>query len=416
MPFSPTVTVRRGTAIRVAALFVVLALLLPAPAAGTVARPGSAAATAPSAYDPNAVTVGWTKVAQGLSKPVFLTHAGDGSGRRFVVEQTGRIRVITAGGTLLATSFLNLSTNVATGSEQGLLGLAFHPDYETNGKFYVYFTLKSSGYQVINEYTANPPSANTVDWHTGRRVMTMTDPYSNHNGGHIAFGADGYLYIGTGDGGSAGDPGNRAQSTVNVLGKMLRINVNPPFISGRGYGVPGDNPYVGIAGYDEIWSRGLRNPWGWSFDRSTNDLYIADVGQNRYEELNISLAPNAGRNVNYGWRVMEGRHCYSPMSGCATSGKVQPQLEYGHSSGNCSITGGYVYRGTASPVLDGGYFFADYCSGRLWSIPAQSTFPVNKVQHIDSAYNISGFGEDEAGEVYVVFHQGLVYRLVGTPK
>ena len=407
----------RRTGVRLVLALVVVALVAPAPAAGIPARPGATANAAPGAYDPNAVNVGWAKVAGGLSKPVYLTHAGDGSGRRFVVEQTGRIRVITNGGTLLATPFLNLSASIRYGGEQGLLGLAFHPDYETNGKFYVYLTLGSNGYQVVNEYRANPPNANTVDWRTGRRILTMADPYSNHNGGHIAFGPDGFLYIGTGDGGSAGDPGNRAQSTTTLLGKMLRIDINGTQGTWQ-YRVPANNPYVGVAGYDEIWSRGLRNPWGWSFDRANGDMYIADVGQDRYEEVNISLGPNAGRGLNYGWKVMEGRHCYSPSTGCSTTGKVLPVEEYAHAvtgEDNCSVTGGYVYRG-ANALLAGGYFFGDYCSGRLWSMPARSVYPVTPVEHQNSALYISGFGEDELGNVYIVFHQGLVYRITGTPK
>jgi glucose/arabinose dehydrogenase len=407
----------RRIGVRLALALVALALVAPAPAAGIPTRPGATGAPAPAAYDPNAVIVGWVKVASGLSKPIYVTNAGDGSGRLFVVEQSGRIRVITSGGALLSAPFLNLSTSVATGSEQGLLGLAFHPDYETNGKFYVYLTLKSSGAQVINEYRASPPSANTAAWQTGRRIMTMSDPYSNHNGGHIAFGPDGFLYIGTGDGGSAGDPGNRAQSTTTLLGKMLRIDVNGTQGTWQ-YRVPANNPYVGVAGYDEIWSRGLRNPWGWSFDRGTGDLYIADVGQNRYEEVNISLGPNAGRGLNYGWKVMEGRHCYSPSTGCSTSGKVLPVEEYAHAvtgEDNCSVTGGYVYRGP-DPDLVGGYFFGDYCSGRLWSMPARSVHPVTPVQHQNSSLFVSGFGEGEDGTVYIVFHSGLVYRITGTPK
>jgi hypothetical protein len=305
---------------------------------------------------------------------------------------------------------------VASDGERGLLGLAFHPRYETNGKFYVYFTLKGSNAQVVNEYRASPPSANTVDWHTGRRLLTMSDPYSNHNGGHMAFGPQEYLYIGTGDGGSAGDPGNRAQSLNSLLGKMLRIDVSGT-AGDKQYRIPPTNPYAGaVAGLDEIWARGLRNPWGFSFDRTQKDLWIGDVGQNLYEEVDVSRASSGGgRAANYGWKVMEGRHCFSPSTGCNTSGKVLPIVEYGHSSGNCSVTGGYVYRGV-NPALAGGYFFGDFCSGRLWSISAEASYPATKVQHLQSSYSISGFGEDEAGEVYILFHEGLAYRITGTPK
>lgn len=411
-------TAARRSRFQLAVTVTALALIVGAgPAAGTAARhTGEAAAAAPTAYDPTKVNVGWTKVISGLSKPVLVTHAGDGSGRLFVVQQGGKIRVF-KGGALLAASFLDLSTSVGTtGSEQGLLGLAFHPSFETNGKFYVYFTLKSSGAQVVNEYrVAAPYTADTAAWQTGRRILTMSDPYSNHNGGHMAFGPDGYLYIGTGDGGDGGDPGNRAQSTTTLLGKMLRIDINGT-ANGKQYRVPANNPYVGIPGYDEIWALGLRNPWGWSFDRATGDLWIGDVGQSRYEEVDVSRATSGGgRGANYGWRVMEGRHCFNPSSGCSTSGKVLPVIEYTHASG-CSVTGGYVYRGAAEPELVGAYLFGDYCSGKLWSIPADATYPAPTIQHLDSTLNISSFGEDEAGNVYIVFHSGYVYRITASPK
>jgi glucose/arabinose dehydrogenase len=411
---------RGRSRLRFAAAVTAIALLAGAgPAAGTAPRPTGEAAAAPTAYNPTAVTLGWTKVVEGLSKPVLVTHAGDASGRLFIVEQSGRIRVF-KGGSLLAAPFLNLSASISTGSEQGLLGLAFHPSFETNGKFYVNLTLKD-GTTAINEYrvTTNP---DVVDWRTGRRIMTIAQPYPNHNGGHLAFGPDGYLYIGMGDGGSAGDPGNRAQNLNSLLGKMLRINANLPSASGaRNYRIPQTNPYVDKTGLDEIWARGLRNPWRFSFDRATGDLWIGDVGQNRYEEVDVSRAVsglNAGRGTNYGWRIMEGRHCYNPSS-CSSGGKVLPIVEYGHAvSGedNCSVTGGYVYRGSAYPALVGAYVFGDYCSGRVWTISATATYPPVRVEHLNSGFNISSFGEDEAGQLYVVFLQGLVYKLTAAPK
>jgi glucose/arabinose dehydrogenase len=408
---------RRRSRLQLAVVVTALALSVGAgPAAGTAARPTANPSGAPAAYDPSKVALGWTKVAGGLSKPVLATHAGDGSGRMFIVQQGGRIRIL-KNGVLLAAPFLDLAANVATaGNEQGLLGLAFHPQFETNGKFYVYLTLKSSGAQIVNEYRASPPSANTVDWHTGRRILTMTDPYTNHNGGHMAFGPDGFLYIGTGDGGSAGDPGNRAQSTTSLLGKILRIDINGTN-GATPYRIPPTNPYVGIGGWDEIWARGLRNPWRFSFDRATGDLWIGDVGQNQYEEIDVSRASTgSGRGANYGWRLMEGRHCYNPPSGCSSSGKVVPIVEYTHASGNCSVTGGYVYRGTLYPVLQGGYLFGDYCSGRFWTVSAAAASPATPVFLAQSALSISSFGEDEAGEVYAVFHEGYVYRLTATAK
>ncbi|MDQ2965425.1 MAG: PQQ-dependent sugar dehydrogenase, partial [Chloroflexota bacterium] len=336
------------------------------------------------------------------------THAGDGLGRLFVVEQTGRIRVI-KGGVLLPTAFLNLSASISTGGERGLLGLAFHPQFKTNGKFYVNFTLRN-GATAINEYrVASPYTADTAAWQTGRRILTIPQPYSNHNGGNLAFGPDGFLYIGMGDGGSGGDPGNRAQNINNLLGKMLRIDVNGR--SGtKQYRIPATNPWVGRVGLDEIWARGLRNPWRFSFDRTTGDLWIGDVGQDRYEEIDFSRAVdgrNAGRSLNYGWRIMEGRHCFNP-SRCSSGGKVLPVAEYSHASGNCSVTGGYVYRGP-DPKLVGGYLYGDFCSGRIWGIDAAG--PYTPVLLDDTSLNISSFGEDEAGNVYVVDLGGSIYRL-----
>lgn len=408
-------TAPRGSRLRLAVVVTALALSVGAgPAAGTEPQLGAGPAGA-AAYDPNNVALGWTRVANGLVKPVLATHAGDGSGRLFIVQQGGRIRIL-KNGALLAAPFLDLSANVSTGSEQGLLGLAFHPSFESNGKFYVDFTLKN-GDTAINEYrVAAPYTANTAAWQTGRRILTIDQPYSNHNGGNLAFGPDGYLYIGMGDGGSAGDPGNRAQSTTTLLGKMLRIDINGT-ANGKQYRIPATNPYVGIAGYDEIWARGLRNPWRFSFDRVSGDLWIGDVGQNQYEEIDLSRAnTGGGRGVNYGWRIMEGRHCYNPSSGCSTSGKILPIAEYTHASGNCSVTGGYVYRGSLYPVLQGGYLFGDYCSGRFWTISANASSPATPVFLRQTALSISSFGEDEAGEIYAVFLEGSVYHLTATPK
>jgi glucose/arabinose dehydrogenase len=238
--------------------------------------------------------------------------------------------------------------------------------------------------------------------------MQIDQPYANHNGGHMAFGADRYLYIGTGDGGSGGDPGNRAQSTTTLLGKMLRIDVNRSQ-NGRNYAIPPTNPYVNRGGWDEIWARGLRNPWRWSFDRATRDLWIADVGQDRWEEINVARqAQGAGRGANYGWRVMEGKHCYNP-SNCNQSLYTLPVMEYAHSAGRCSITGGYVYRGTRFPVLQGAYLFADFCSGEIWATPANSPGAFDHLATRPS--NITSFGEDEAGYLYITQTDGRVYHI-----
>ena len=350
-------------------------------------------------------------VVSGLHSPVFVTSPRDGTGRLFVVEQGGRIRVI-RNGVLLPTPFLSIPDQVATGGERGLLGLAFHPNYRVNGRFYVFFTRARDGDLAVNEYHVSSTNPDVATRLNDRRIITIDHPYSNHNGGHIAFGPDGYLYIGTGDGGGSGDPGNRAQSLTSLLGKMLRINVNGT-LGPRQYRNPHSNPYVGRYGRNEIWSRGLRNPWRWSFDRLTGDLWIGDVGQNRYEEIDRSkvstTGTSRGRGVNYGWRVMEGRHCYRPATGCNRAGKVVPVVEYPHSQG-CSVTGGYVYRGAAVPALAARYVFGDYCSGSIWTIPRNAPTPATRTLLMATGMNISSFGEDQAGELYVVDYGGTLYR------
>jgi glucose/arabinose dehydrogenase len=289
--------------------------------------------------------------------------------------------------------------------------------------FYVNFTDRN-GNTAIDRFTvsANPNVANRA---SGVRLLTIAQPYANHNGGGIAFGPDGDLYIGMGDGGSGGDPGNRAQSLGSLLGKMLRIDVNHR--SGtRKYAIPASNPYVGRAGLDEIWSRGLRNPWRWSFDRATGNLWIGDVGQARYEEIDRSSRSSttlAGRGANYGWRILEGRTCYNPPTGCSSVGMTKPLVVYPHSvtgADNCAVTGGYVYRGSAYPVLFGGYVYGDYCSGRIWVVSATAAAPaIPTLVRTDTAsphLAISSFGESESGELYVCDLNGAVYRITAAPK
>ncbi len=347
--------------------------------------------------------------ASGLSNPVFVTTARDSTGRLFIVEQTGRIRIYQSGN-LLAMPFLSIA-GLAGGHEQGLLGLAFHPSYPSNRKLYVNLT-NAAGDTLIREYRASSTNPNVVDTSTARNVLKISQPYANHNGGMLAFGPDGYLYIGMGDGGSGGDPGNRAQSTSTLLGKMLRINVNGT-TSTRGYLIPSTNPHVGKTGLDEIWQIGLRNPWRFSFDRANGNLWIGDVGQAKWEEIDraVKTSAGAGRGVNWGWRFMEGRHCFNPSSGCSSAGKNLPIVEFDHGNGRCSVTGGYVYRGTAIPALAGSYVFADYCSGEIFWITANAAPPQTRHLLLDTAFNISSFGEDAAGELYVVDHGGALYAV-----
>ncbi|MDP2530743.1 MAG: PQQ-dependent sugar dehydrogenase, partial [Candidatus Palauibacterales bacterium] len=304
-----------------------------------------------------------TPVVSGLSSPVWLT-APPGDPRLFVVEQRGTIRIV-KDGSLLPEPFLDLRPAVASGGERGLLGLAFHPDYASNGRFYVDYTDPQGDTRVV-AYRVSASDPDRADPASGDTILAVDQPYSNHNGGLVTFGPDGMLYVGLGDGGSGGDPRGNGQNRGTLLGAILRLDVD----GGSPYRIPPDNPFVGQAGFrGEIWAWGLRNPWRYSFDPASGLLYIADVGQNDWEEINAEPARSGG--LNYGWNVMEGRHCYGSSS-CDAQGLVQPILEYDHRDG-CSITGGFVYRGSAMPDLQGTYFYSDYCSGWLRSLRYDGT-------------------------------------------
>jgi glucose/arabinose dehydrogenase len=386
-----------------------LRLLLSALLASVLVAPSATTA----AVVPSRIHLGLEPIAAGLSAPLLVTHAGDGSDRLFVVEQTGKVRIVDGAGDLLSAPFIDLSRSVSGGGEQGLLGLAFHPSYATNGRLYFSYT-DLNGTSVIREYKVLASNPDRVDGASGRTILRVRQPYANHNGGHIAFGPDGYLYIGLGDGGSGGDPGNRAQSLGTLLGKILRIDVN-----GRTgtlpYGIPSTNPYVGRTGLDQIWAYGLRNPWRFSFDRVTGDLWIGDVGQGEWEEVDRALAVrgrNAGRGFNFGWRVMEGAHCFRPSSGCDRTAKTLPLTEYAHARGRCSVTGGYVYRGDAYPHLAGAFFFADYCSGDIWYVDRGATRGVIPTLAMTTGSQVTSFGEGEDGELYLTEAGGTVLRLI----
>ena len=355
-------------------------------------------------------TLSFEVVASGLSQPVFVTNAGDSSGRLFILERAGRIRIVSTGGSLLSTPFLDLASLVSSsGSEQGLLGLAFHPGYETNGRFFVAYT-NPSGSITLARYTVSG-DPNLADAASGVVLLTIPKPATNHNGGMLAFGADSYLYLSTGDGGGTGDVANNAQNLASLLGKILRLDVD----SASPYAIPADNPFVGVAGAEEeIWAYGLRNPWRFSFDRDSGDLFIGDVGQGSREEIDHEAAGSAG-GFNYGWRVMEGSLCYNPSTGCDPSGKALPVAEYDtHTAGSCAVTGGYVYRGAQSTAMQGLYFYGDYCSGRLWAMMQQSPGVWASDLIVDTAYSISSFGEDEAGEIYLAdYAGGTILRIVG---
>ena len=345
-------------------------------------------------------------VSSGLSSPVFVGHAGDGSNRLFIVEQGGVIRVLQRGSST-PTQFLDIHAKVVAGGEQGLLGLAFHPHYAMNGRFFVYYTRAGDGTLVIAEYkvSGNPNVADPGE----TILLTIPHPtYTNHNGGMLAFGRDGYLYIGVGDGGSANDPANNAQNINVLLGKILRIDVNTPNpAAGTLYSAPAGNPFVGAPGRDEIFAYGMRNPWRFSFDRVTDVQWVADVGQGALEEVDMPIV-NGG---NYGWRVFEGSACTNnDPTLCNNQQNYRfPIFDYAHTNGRCSITGGYVYRGSLGALPGGTYVYGDYCSGEIlaWNGSAQTVL-------LDTPMNISSFGEDEQGEIYVVNLGGSVSRIAST--
>ena len=341
--------------------------------------------------------------ASGFTDPISIKHAGDE--RLFVVERGGIIKILNTDGTTNPTPFINIDPRVLSGGERGLLGLAFHPQYHSNGFFFVNY-INNSGNTVVSRFITNPPDSNVADDTTEEILLTINQPYTNHNGGDLAFGNDGNLYIGLGDGGSGGDPGDRAQDLTTLLGKMLRINVNNSE-GGNNYAIPTDNPYPNAEepnALPEIWASGLRNPWRFSFDRDTHDLWIADVGQGQIEEINMVALNQAG--INYGWRCYEGNQVYNTSGDCPSdiNELTFPVSFYTHSSsGNpkCSITGGYRHRGTEQTNLNGLYFFADYCSDEIGILEYTGS---NWNMTFTQPYNGNGwtaFGEDVYGEIYI---------------
>ena len=368
----------------------------------------------PSGPSPDKSSFKFSRIASGLQNPLYVTGAADGSGRLFIVEQIGRIRIV-KNGALLPTPFLDIRSLVAlSGSERGLLSVAFHPQFKTNGVFFVDYTRASNtasevGDTVIARYKVSPPDADVASPASGESLLVINQPQSNHNGGLVKFGPDGQLYIGMGDGGSRGDTGaghapqGNGQSLATLLGKILRIGVGAT----GPYTIPAGNPNLGAGARPEIWAYGLRNPWRFSFDRATGDLYIGDVGQDAWEEIDYQVAGFAG-GANYGWPVWEATHRF--RSGPAPAGDVKPIAEYPHSNGQCSVTGGYVYRGASIPALSGFYLFGDYCTGRIWTLVRfDGQWRLSEIR--DTAYQISSFGEDDSGELYVVDLNGAVYRI-----
>jgi glucose/arabinose dehydrogenase len=366
----------------------------------------------PSRFDPARVAVDVEAVTAIPGNPLDAVAPGDGTGRLFIVDQGGRVWIV-ADGKRAETPFLDIGSKVSGGSEQGLLGLAFHPGYPGNPRFYTDYT-NVDGDTVVSEWRVSTTDPGRADPGSERILLTVDQPYPNHNGGDVVFGPDGYLYITLGDGGSAGDPQGNGQRLDTLLAKILRIDVDKPS-GGRPYGIPSDNPFQGKAdARPETYVTGLRNPWRISFDRATGDLWIGDVGQNAWEEIDVVRAGSGG-GQNFGWNRLEGFHCYPSGDSCSTTGLTPPVTEYPHPQG-CSVTGGVVYRGAAFPALAGAYLFSDYCSGTLWAIDAAAAETRVPTVVGESHRSISSFGEDQAGEVYVTDLGGQLLRIVARPR
>ncbi len=391
-------TIHLATAMRLLASMVALLLCLPAlgQSADGVARDNP----------PDAAGIQLSAVESGFHRPIYATHAGDGTGRLFVLEQSGKIWLL-ADDKRATVPFLDVSGLISPSalssrySEQGLLGLAFHPDYAENGVFFINYTDRG-GSSVVARYETMPEQTHLADPSSGQIILRLNQPYANHNGGHIDFGPDGYLYIALGDGGSANDPLGAGQNRQLLLGTILRLDIDSAFP----YAIPADNPFVNeAAALDEIWAYGLRNVWRFSFDRATGDLYLADVGQNQWEEINFQPAASRG-GENYGWNAYEANTIFA---GGGAPDHVAPFFAYRHSLG-CSVTGGYVYRGSALSELQAAYLFGDYCSGRIWAAWRDSSMTWQTLELMKTNMAISSFGEDEAGEVYVIDYAGSLYR------
>lgn len=348
-----------------------------------------------------------------FDQPVDLQHSGDGSGRLFVVEQAGTIRVFDNDSSAEnASVFLDIEQQVKdSGSEEGLLGLAFHPNFENNGYFYVNYTASNPDRTIISRFQVSNQNPDEADESTEQEILTFEQPYSNHNGGQLSFGPDGYLYIAVGDGGSGGDPHNNGQDQSTLLGSILRIDVDEQQNSSN-YAIPPDNPFAGNEeGYrEEIFAYGLRNPWRFSFDADNGRLWAADVGQNDYEEINIIES-----GENYGWNIMEGMHCFDPPSDCDQSELELPIWEYGREEG-ISVTGGFVYRGPTLENLTGLYIYGDYGSGKIWALEYDESGDPENTELLEVDFQIPSFGTDAENELYILGFDGNIYQLEEVPE
>jgi glucose/arabinose dehydrogenase len=382
------------------------------PSAGSPASAAPAAtAGPPGSFDPARVGLTLERVVDGLVAPLAVTHAGDGSGRIFVVEQRGQIRLLDDGH-LAGDPFLDIGDRLTSGGERGLLGLAFHPSFPDDPRLFVDYT-DLEGDTVVSSFVVASPGADSADADSEQFLLRIDQPFPNHNGGALAFGPDGFLYISTGDGGGGGDPNGNGQRLDTLLGKILRIDVDGDEVDGR-YSIPADNPFVNEEdAAPEIWHFGLRNPWRMSFDRATGDLWIGDVGQGSWEEVDVARTGSAG--LNFGWNRMEGFECYQP-SDCDPTAFTAPVTAYGHDLG-CSVTGGAVYRGTAQLPLVGGYVYSDFCGGNLWVLDPTTDGPLDAPLVATSGRRISAIGEDEAGELYATdLQSGELLRIVASVR
>jgi glucose/arabinose dehydrogenase len=375
---------------------------------GAVATPGAGGTAGPIDVSTLSVTLKpFTKID---GSPLAIAAPEDGSGRLFVVSQDGRIWVVAADGTVKPDPMVDLRDFLVSGGEQGLLGLALHPGFPKDPRVYVDYTTGTQ--DVISTLSLDRTDPDKLDRTTLKRILAVDDPFPNHNGGDLLFGPDGYLYAFMGDGGSGGDPLGNGQDRKALLGKVLRLDIDHP--SGDvPYSAPPGNPFNGAGGRDEIWLLGMRNPWRNSFDRKTGDLWIGDVGQSAWEEVDVARAGVGG--LNFGWNVMEGNHCYSPSTNCSTDGLTRPVTEYGHDLG-CTVVGGYVYRGITYPRLAGVYLFADYCSGRIFALDPSTDAFRDPIEVGNADGNLSSFGEDTAGELYITHLNGDVSRVVASSR
>ncbi len=372
------------------------------------AAPGASASATP--FDPTGISVDVTVVVRGLAAPVDVASAGDGSGRLFVVEQAGRIRIV-RDGALVERPFLDITARVASGGERGLLGLAFHPGYPGDPRFIVDYT-DLDGNTVVASYRVSATDPDVADPGSEKILLHVDQPFANHNGGGLGFGPDGMLYIALGDGGSAGDPHGNGQRLDTLLAKILRIDVGNGGQASAPYAIPPDNPFVGRPGaMPEIWLYGLRNPWRFRFDRATGDLWIGDVGQNAWEEIDVARAGIGG--LDFGWNRTEGFHCFDPPTGCDQTGLTPPVAEYGHDLG-CAVIGGVVVRHPSDGRLDGGYLFGDACSDHLWVIDPAGDGRRDPVRVTDIGRTLSSIGQDEDGTVYATsLDHGELLRITG---